>query len=144
MLLDEVLKYYLEQNNNCAESVLKGANDYYHLGMGEDTFHALGGFGAGCCCGRMCGACAASVAVISRKYIATCAHEEPKACRRVAEVVKAFIEVLGSDNCKELKAMYWNREMRCQKTVEMASNLLQEKMDKFLAEDEAQAAGEGQ
>lgn len=139
MLVDEVLKYYLEKGCNCAESLLCGANDCYGLGLGEETIHALGGFGGGCMCGRMCGACAGSVAAISSKYIKTRAHAEPKACDRVAAFMRAFLETLGSDICKELKEMYWDAEngRRCMKTVSLAAEVLQKQMDQYIAEDEA-------
>lgn len=139
MLADEVLKYYFDKGCNCAESLLHGANDYYELGLGNDTFHAIGGFGGGCCSGRMCGACAGSVAAISAKYISTRAHAEPKACDRVAAFMRAFLETLGSDICSELKEMYWDHEngRRCVKTVTLAAGVLQKQMDQYIAEDES-------
>lgn len=144
MLLDEVLKYYADQDCNCAESLLHGANDYYNLGLTDDTFHAIGGFGGGCYSGRLCGACAGSVAAISKKYIATYAHNEQKACDRVTAFVSAFQETLGSDICKELKDMYWDNETNkhCIKTVTLAAGVLQKQMDKYIAEDEAEAKEE--
>ena len=137
MLADEVLKYYLERGCNCAESLLHGADDYYGLGLGDDAFHAIGGFGGGCCSGRLCGACAGAVAAISKKYITTKAHTEPKACDRVAAFMRAFIETLGSDICKELKDLYWDAEngRRCTKTVTMAAEVLQKQMDQYITED---------
>ena len=139
MLKETVLKYYLEHDYNCAESLSRGANEYYGLGLNEEALLALGGFGGGCYSGRLCGACAGSVAAISSKYIHTRAHAEELACSRVTEFVGAFIETLGSDLCEELKKKYYNEELeccKCVKTVEMAAEVLEAKMAKYMAEDE--------
>ena len=65
MLKDTVMKYYLEQDYNCAESIIRGANEYYGLGLDEKALLAFGGFGAGCYAGRLCGACAGGIAAVS-------------------------------------------------------------------------------
>lgn len=139
MLKETVLKYYLEQDYNCAESLSRGANEYYHLGLNEEALLALGGFGGGCYSGRLCGACAGSVAAISSKYIHTRAHAEELACSRVTEFVDAFIQTLGSDLCAELKKRYYDESLescKCVKTVELAAGVLEEKMSKYMAQDE--------
>lgn len=143
MLKETVLKYYLEQDYNCAESILRAANDCYGLNLNEEALLAIGGFGGGCCCGRLCGACAGGVAAISSKYIHTRAHAEKQACDRVKAFVSAFVETLGSDLCDELKKNYLDetRESgRCVKTVELAAQVLEAQMARYLAEDEALAA----
>lgn len=145
MLKETVMKYYLEQDYNCAESLSRGANEYYGLGLNEQALLALGGFGGGCYSGRLCGACAGGVAAISSKYIHTRAHAEELACSHVTEFVEAFIETLGSDICEELKKLYWNGEMescKCVKTVELAAGVLEEKMEKYLAQDKELAKAE--
>lgn len=145
MLKETVLKYYLEQDYNCAESILRGANDCYGLNLSEEALRAVGGFGGGCCCGRMCGACAGDVAAISAKYIRTRAHAEKLACDRVKEFVNAFVETLGSDQCEALKKKYLDETLvigRCVKTVELAAEVLEARMARYLAEDEA-LAGQG-
>ncbi len=139
MLTDTVLKYYLEQDYNCAESLSRGANEYYGLGLNEEALLALGGFGGGCYSGRLCGACSGGVMAISSKYIHTRAHAEELACNRVTEFVEAFIETLGSDLCDELKKRYYDDSLeccKCIKTVKMAAGVLEEKMVKYMAEDE--------
>ena len=51
MLKDNVPYYYLEKDQNCAETVLHIINDEYHLNLTEDDFLLIGGFGGGCGCG---------------------------------------------------------------------------------------------
>ena len=31
-------RYYLEKDYNCAETILRAANEEYHLGLNEDSF----------------------------------------------------------------------------------------------------------
>ena len=55
MLRDYVKKYYLEQRRNCAESLLRAANEAYGLNLTEADFALLSGFGGGMGCGSVCG-----------------------------------------------------------------------------------------
>ena len=52
MLRDYVKKYYLEQRRNCAESLLRAANEAYGLNLTEADFALLSGFGGGMGGGR--------------------------------------------------------------------------------------------
>ena len=63
MLRDYYSKYYLEQNYNCAEAVLRAANDYYGLGLHDTDMILVGAYGAGIQCGSSCGAVLAAAAV---------------------------------------------------------------------------------
>ena len=138
MLKDVIMKYYYEQDMNCAESMIRGANEYYGLGLDENAFHTLGGFGGGCCSGRFCGACTGGVATVSNLYIHTRAHAEDKARAHVKDFTEAFIERLGSDICAELKEKYMDYSLersRCHVTVEKAAVLLEEMITKFREED---------
>lgn len=135
MLKEVALKYYTERDMNCAESISRAANDVYGLALDENAFHAIGGFGGGCCSGRLCGACAGGVAAIACKYNHTRMHKEDLARSRVGEFAESFRGVLKSDICKELKDLYWDDEEKCRKTVEMAADLLEEKMTMYMAED---------
>lgn len=68
------------------------------------------------------------------------AHVEERARSRVKEFMDAFIETLGSDQCEELKNLYYDDSLefcKCVKTVEMAAGVLEEKMAQYMAQDEA-------
>ena len=138
MLKDEVMRYYRDQDMNCSESIIRGANDWYGLGLSESGLRAVGGYGGGCCAGRFCGACAGAVAVLSARFNHSRLHAEPKARAFIGEYVNSFIEVLGSDICSELKEKNIDRSLptaKCRRTVEAAADLLEEKMQKYLAEE---------
>ena len=138
MLRDKAMVYYLEQDYNCAESIIRAANDKYGLGLNEAAFHAFGGFGGGCCAGRLCGTCAAGIAAVSAKYIHTRLHAEEQAKQRIERFMKAYIKAMGSDLCDELKKKYWKEEYehaRCRRTVELAADFLELEMEQFMTED---------
>ena len=145
MLRDMAMEYYLEQDYNCAESIIRTANEKYGLGLNEVAFHALGGFGGGCCAGRLCGCCAAGIAAISAKYIHTRLHADELAKERIERFTKAFIKAMGSDLCDELKKKYWKEDYanaRCRRTVELAADFLELEMEQFMTEDLVDAKGE--
>ena len=58
--------YYTEYDYNCSETIVHAANEYYGLGITEDDMRMFAGFGGGMFSGLICGALAASVAVLSK------------------------------------------------------------------------------
>lgn len=47
MLKDCIVKYYLDGNYNCAETILRAANDYYGLELHDRDMIMVGAYGAG-------------------------------------------------------------------------------------------------
>ena len=45
MLRDNVKKYYLEQDYNCAETILRCIDEEYGIGLTEDDFKLVSAFG---------------------------------------------------------------------------------------------------
>ena len=64
MLKDIFEKYYFEQNYNCAETILRAANEYYELGLHDKDMILVGAYGAGIQCGNTCGAILSAAAVL--------------------------------------------------------------------------------
>lgn len=121
---DTAEKYYMQEDYNCAESVLHAANDEMNLGLDEKTFLAIGGFGGGMQCGGVCGAVSGGVAAISAKYIKTYAHDCPELQEHVDGFVKRVREEMGSDQCCVLKEQLFNDQTRCYPVVEKIFNIL--------------------
>ena len=65
MLKDCYSKYYFDQNYNCAETLLRAANEYYGLHLHDRDMILVGAYGAGIQCGNTCGAVLAAAAVLS-------------------------------------------------------------------------------
>ena len=66
MLRDNVKKYYLEQDYNCAETILRCIDEEYGIGLTEDDFKLVSAFGGGMGCGSSCGALCGAMAALGR------------------------------------------------------------------------------
>ena len=69
MLKDTYEKYYYDQNYNCAETMIRAANEYYDLKLHDRDMIMLGGYGAGMQTGNTCGAVLAAVSVLSMNML---------------------------------------------------------------------------
>lgn len=135
MLKDIVSKYYLEENYNCCESILHGANDYYELRLHDHDMRMAAGFGAGIQCGDFCGALSACVMVLSLKYVKRCAHEAETIKLVTNQMIDAFENTLKERHCISLKEMYFKEDVRCLQTVTTACDLLEEVIHNFDQEE---------
>ena len=125
MIRELVPKYYLEQNNNCAEALLRAADEALSLGLPPESFRLGAGFGGGFGCGRTCGAVCSAVAVLSHLMVGPCAHETPGFRKACADCVAALREKLGAVECREIAPRLKSRETRCLTTVELAADALE-------------------
>ena len=55
MLKETAKKYYFEGNYNCAETIIRAANDFYGLKLNDRDMIMVGGFGGGMQTGSSCG-----------------------------------------------------------------------------------------
>ena len=131
MLKDLWESYYLEENYNCAESLLRAANDYYALGLRENEMKLVGGYGRGVQTEGVCGAYLSAVGVLSMRYIDEKAHESGY----IRPVVNLFTlrlkERLGTLQCSELMPRNTRPGMRCGLTVETVCEVLEETIEEF-------------
>lgn len=134
MLKDCIGKYYLDGNYNCAETILRAANDYYGLELHDRDMIMVGAYGAGIQTGNTCGAVLGAVAVLSMKYIEAKAHESEDIKPVVQKLMRKFNEKFGSTLCKDIKAQVFTKEIRCQKTIEIACDILEETISEYEAE----------
>lgn len=134
MLKDEIGKYYFEGNYNCAETIVRGGNDYYNLGLHDEDMKMVGVFGAGIQCGNTCGAVLGAACILSMKYIESKAHESSEIKPVTMKLMKKFQEKYGSVLCKDMKPQSFNPEYRCQKTVEDACDILEQVIAEYEAE----------
>lgn len=137
MLKDMYQKYYFEQNYNCAESLLRAANDYYELGLHDREMIMVGAYGAGIQCGNTCGAVLAAAAVLSMKYVEAKAHESTDIKPVTTELIRKFNMKYGSTLCKDIKPQSFKPEYRCKMTVEAACDILEETIAEYEASKQA-------
>lgn len=117
--------YYIEEGYNCAEAVLRLANEEWNLGITEDALKLVSGFGGGMGCGDTCGALSSAIAVLSRIYVEDKAHAAEGFSEICKEFCQSFEKKLGSTNCAILKEKNVVEGKRCFKTVEEAYMLLE-------------------
>ena len=127
MLADTIKKYYDESYDlNCAETILYAANEEYGLKLDKKALKTMAAFGGGMAIEETCGALTGSLAVLGILYVKDKAHES----NRIKELTKEYFEKLRdklcTDNCKRLKEMYRNDEIRCSRIVIAAAKILDE------------------
>ncbi len=127
MLKERAAEYY-EKDYNCAETIIRAANDEYQLGLTEDAMKLCGGFGSGMGCGKECGALCAGISAISARMIETKAHDTPELRAQCTKLVAAFKRILGDTECKNLMQKYKKPDTRCLDTVLLGCEALESVM----------------
>lgn len=132
MLKNLLLKGYgKEQNYNCAEKILYGANEIYNLGLGKETMKLAAGFGGGMGIGSTCGALAASVMVLSKLFVKDAAHES-----EIKEITSRFLnrykDEMKSIDCAPLKESYRDEVKGCDEVIIKAAEILDEIVAEFM------------
>lgn len=128
MLKERATEYY-KKGYNCAETIIRAANDEYGLGLTEDAMKLCGGFGGGMGCGKACGALCGGISAISAKLIETNAHETPELRAKCTALVAAFNRILGDTECKNLMRKYKSPESGCLQTVLLGCEALESAMN---------------
>lgn len=128
MLKERARDYYDHKDCNCAESVIRAANDEYNLGINEEGLKAFGGFGAGMYCGSICGAVSGALGAISAKEVKTCAHQTESLGPKCKAMMNGFKDRFGSAFCTKVKAEHATKADRCGMVVEGAAEILEEIM----------------
>lgn len=122
MLQERIEPYYLTQDYNCAETTLHIINDQYRLGLTDEDFKLVGGFGAGFGCGITCGALAGAVAALGKMTITQRAHATEGFRELCADYCAAFGDALGSTDCIHIKEKYFDGpETRCLAAIRKAA-----------------------
>lgn len=137
MLKDVMLDYYLNQNYNCAETIIRAGNDYYNLGLHDKDMIMMGVFGAGIQSGNTCGAFIAAAGILSLKYVEAKAHESDDIRPVTQKLLRKFNERYSSILCKDIKPQSFNPEIRCRKTIETACDILEEVLKEYEEEKRA-------
>jgi len=120
-----------EEDYNCAEKILYGANKVYKLGLNKEAMKLAAGFGGGMGIESVCGALTASVMVLSNKYVENIAHESDKIKLINQQLFRKFLEEMNSIQCSYLKRTYRREDIGCfhviLKAAEILDSLMEEK-----------------
>ena len=131
MLKDVADKYYFKENYNCAETIIHAANEYYGLGLHDRDMIMLAGYGAGMQTANTCGALLSTISVLALKFVEARAHESRDLQPVTFLLTKKFKEAFSSTLCKDIRPQCFQKEIRCQKTVHMACDILEEVLAEY-------------
>ena len=129
MLKERAREYYQEKGYNCAESIIRAANDEYGLGINEEGLRAFGGFGGGMQCGSICGAVCRWIRAISAKEIETNAHHTESLGPKCRAMMDEFKEKFGSAFCAKVRKENFEKDGHCRRVVEGAADVLESIME---------------
>lgn len=131
MLKEAAIKYY-QEGYNCAESMIRAGNEVYGFHLHEADMRMTAAFGGGFQIGDVCGALSGAACVISCKYIETKAHDNQVELRAVTQkLVLAFQKRLGSRLCAQVKPAFYSKEVKCQNTVAVAAEVLEQVINEY-------------
>jgi C_GCAxxG_C_C family probable redox protein len=138
-MLSDLIKagYGIAEDLNCAEMILSGANQVYHLGLDREALKLAAGFGGGMAIEGTCGALTSAIMVLGRLYIQERAHESGRIKELTQELFETYRKTMGEIDCVPLKAMYRNDEIKCRLVIQKAAEVL----DEIVAREDLKAIG---
>ncbi|MBC3887197.1 hypothetical protein GH810_02595 [Acetobacterium paludosum] len=98
---------------NCAETLLRAANDKYDLNLNDDCYKMLQGFGAGFYSGKTCGAFSGSLAALGVLYTDERPSDQAKMTQATKLLVKEFEAEFGSLDCDYIKEYHRDSVTGC-------------------------------
>lgn len=129
---EEELARYGNVNMNCAERILRGANEAYGLGLSDEALKVSAPFGGGMGIGSVCGAITGALMVLSVKYCVRTEKNIPLKDDITVPFIKKVHKDLEGINCKELKVKH-HREapINCDPVVFRTAELLDEYIEEL-------------
>jgi len=125
MLSTLILQGYGEKEDfNCAEKILYGANQVYHLGLDQQALKMVAGFGGGMAIESVCGALTASIMVLSCLFVKKNAHESSRIKNLTQELFVNYRKEMNAINCDALKAAHRTDELKCRNVIAKAAEVL--------------------
>jgi C_GCAxxG_C_C family probable redox protein len=116
--------YGADDDLNCAERILSGANEAYSLGLDKEAFKLAAGFGGGMAIEDKCGALTASIMVLGKLFVKERAHESERIKELAKELFEEYTKEMGSIDCAPLKERYRTEELKCKNVILKAAEVL--------------------
>lgn len=113
-----------EEDYNCAEKILYGANIAYNMNLSQDALKLSAGFGGGMYVADKCGAVTASIMVLSYFVNESVAHQSPRLGELVKEFQLKYTDKTGSTICEPLKEKFRTDEVGCLNIIADAAKIL--------------------
>lgn len=125
-MLYELLKsgYGQDQDFNCAEKILYGANEIYQLCLDKEALKMAAGFGGGMAIEDVCGALTAAIMVLGRLFVSNNAHESTRIKDLTKELLESYRTEMGEIDCAPLKTRYRTEAIKCREVILKAAEIL--------------------
>lgn len=138
-MLADLIKagFGIAEDYNCAETILAGANQVYHLGLDRNAIKLAAGFGGGMAIEGDCGALTGAIMVLGKLYVKDRAHESDMIKELTKELFERYRREMGETDCAPLKAKYRNDEVKCRLVILKAAEIL----DEIVAREDLKAVG---
>lgn len=132
-MLQELIQggFGIKEDLNCAETILYGANQVYHLNLNPDSLRLAAAFGGGMAIESVCGVLTASLMVLGMLFVPDIAHKHPEIKELSKELFDTFEKEMGDILCKPLKDNYRTEEKKCREVILKAAEIL----DKIVARE---------
>jgi C_GCAxxG_C_C family probable redox protein len=138
-MLADLIKagFGIAEDYNCAETILAGANQVYHLGLNKDALKLAAGFGGGMAIEGDCGALTGAIMVLGKLYVKDQAHESDTIKELTKELFERYRRAMGETDCAPLKTKYRNDEVKCRLVILKAAEIL----DEIVTREDLKAVG---
>lgn len=125
-MLKELIQdgYGIKEDLNCAEAILYGANQVYHLDLNSDSLKMAAAFGEGMAIESVCGVLTASVMVLGKLFVPDVAHKHPEIKELCKELFDTFEKEIGDILCKPLKDNYRTEKRKCKDVILKGAEIL--------------------
>lgn len=126
MKLQQLIEQGYQKDNdlNCAETILKGANEAYELGLDEHALRLSAGFGGGMGVENACGVVTGMAMVLSALYAKDRGHNSPEMKEKIQTAIAKYQTIYQSINCRYLKEHYRDGESGCHQLIVAGGKIL--------------------
>lgn len=125
-------KFWDKQNYNlsCSETMLYAANEFYNLGLKEESFKMMAPFSGGMFEGETCGVVTGGIAVIGILFTKDNKGNSPEMIEATKEFKQRFLTELKSRDCAPLKELHED-ETGCGNLIYAGGKILEEVITKY-------------
>ena len=124
-----------EEDLNCAEKMLYGANTVYNLGIDKSDSKLAAGFGGGMGLGLTCGILTGAIMAFSKAFIIERGHESTFLKELEFEFVSRFKELTSHTDCTPLKEEYRDPIDGCDYIIFEAAKIFDDIMQRYYKKD---------
>ncbi len=132
--LGEIVRKYKSDKYDlsCSESFLHGANEFYNLGLDENSFKMMAGFSGGMYVENVCGIITSGIAVIGILFTDDVAHNSPRLKEISQKWIEEFNNAKKSIICSTLKDAYRSEVSGCNDLIIAGAEIFEKVIEKYL------------